>query len=137
MIVFVSYARRDNCPAELRSIEIVAARLGTVYIDDVHGYDAPDRRAAVESALAQADVLVGVATPTYLRTTWTRREFAIAVQRGIPIIALLPGGRLVNRDDYRWPWHGIVGAFIPQPLDGCRVGPSAAITHSVEAIPAM
>jgi hypothetical protein len=127
MIVFVSYARRDNRPAELRAIEMVAARLGTVYIDDVHGYEAADRRAAVESALQQASVLVGVVTPHYLRTPWTCREFAIAVQRNIPIIALLPDGRLVPQDDYEWPWRDIVATFA-----GAAVS-SHALLSSLEA----
>lgn len=104
MIVFVSYARRDNKPSELRAIERAVAHIGTPYIDDVHGYDTPDRRGAVELALENAMVFVGVATPGYLATPWTKREFAVAVRRRIPMLALLCSGHLVDQSDPEWPW---------------------------------
>jgi hypothetical protein len=116
--VFVSYARRDNHPSKLRAIELVARRLGTVYIDDVHGYDAPDRRAAVESALARANMFLGVVSPHYLQTAWTRREFGVAVERDIPILALLPDGQLADQDDERWPWRGVPTAPAPHMSEG-------------------
>lgn len=105
MIVFVSYARRDNDYHALRSIEKTVAVLGVPYVDDVHGREAADRRAKVEDALRTAAVFVGVVTPTYLQTPWTRREFALAAQRRIPIIALLPDGRLAGSAAAEWPWR--------------------------------
>jgi hypothetical protein len=105
MIVFVSYARRDNSPAVLRAIETVVADLGTPYIDDMHGYEAADRHGAVIAALQAASIFVGVVTPNYLHTHWTRREFALAVRRKIPIIALLSDGRLVDSTTPEWPWR--------------------------------
>lgn len=105
MIVFVSYARRDNTPQSLRGVERVVAKLGTPYVDDVHGYDAADRRTAVESALEAAGIFVAVVTPHYLHTSWTRREFVLAVHRQIPILALLPDGRLIDSTGAGWPWQ--------------------------------
>lgn len=105
MTVFVSYARKDNPVDSLRSIEAIVSGLGTVYIDDVHGAEAHDRLAAVETALEHASVLVGVATPHYLHTAWTRREFTHALRRHIPIFALMPDGLLVSQDEAAWPWH--------------------------------
>jgi TIR domain len=104
--VFVSYARRDNPPDALKVIEKALLGFGDVYIDDLHGLLAADRGAAVESALEQASVLIAVVTPYYRDTAWTRREFACALERKIPIIALLPDGRLVHRGDVDWPWNG-------------------------------
>jgi hypothetical protein len=111
MIVFVSYARRDNSPAVLRAIETIVADLGTPYIDDMHGYEAADRRSAVTAALQAASIFVGVATPNYLRTQWTRQEFALAVRRRLPIVALLADGKLVDSTAPEWPWRRGVAIF--------------------------
>jgi hypothetical protein len=111
MTVFVSYARRDNPLEGLKSVEMAVSRLGNVYIDDVHGCEAVDRLTAVETALGEAVVFVGVATPHYLQTIWTRREFACAIERRIPIIALMPDGRLVDQDAVDWPWHDVATGF--------------------------
>lgn len=104
MIVFVSYARRDHDPDALRRIEAAVTSLGVVYVDDVHGHEAADRRAVVLNALHAAAVFVGVVSPHYLRTPWTWREFVYAINRGIPIMALLPDGRLIKRTEVAWPW---------------------------------
>jgi len=105
MIIFVSYARRDNGPHALREIEQVVTSLGIPYVDDVHSHDATDRRAVVERALRVAAVFVGVVSPNYLQTPWTRHEFALAVYQGIPVIAFLPNGRLVDSAAVDWPWR--------------------------------
>ena len=105
MIVFVSYARRDNSPAALRAIETVVADLGTPYIDDMHGCETADRHVAVTEALQAASIFVGVVTPSYLHTHWTREEFALAVRRKLPIIALLSDRRLVDSTSPAWPWR--------------------------------
>jgi TIR domain len=120
--VFVSYARQDNSPAVLRVIETVVADLGTPYIDDVHGYEAADRSSVVTAALEAARVFVGVVTPNYLQTPWTRHEFAFAVRRRLPIMALLADGRLVDSAAPESPWRPGVS-----PLERSTVGQRSAL----------
>jgi len=97
MIVFVSYARRDNDVAALRRIERLLRFVGQPYIDDLHHHDyGIDRHEIVEAALQKAIAFVAVASPHYLQTNWTRKEFGLALGRRIPMFALLPSGTLVG-----------------------------------------
>jgi len=116
MIVFVSYARRDNDHDALQTIEKIVARLGVPYVDDMHGHEAADRRAKVEDALLAVSVFVGVVTPNYLQTPWTRREFALAVHRKVPIIALLPDGRMIDSTAADWPWRREAALVTQAPI---------------------
>jgi len=97
MIVFVSYARRDNDMTALQRTERLLRFLGQPYIDDLHHHThGTDRHEIVEEALRKATAFVAVASPHYLQTYWTRKEFGLALGRGIPISALLPSGTLVG-----------------------------------------
>jgi hypothetical protein len=112
MLVFVSYANRDNDLAALRRIErLVTAEVGRPYIDDLHNHDQVDRQAAVELALSTAESFVAVASPHYLRTTWTRMEFASALRRGIPVRALMADGSLVEQSAHQWPFRAQADEF--------------------------
>jgi len=97
MIVFVSYARRDNDLDGLTEIAGQVAHLGCPYIDDARHHDEDaDRTAVVEEALRTAAAFVAVRTPHYLRTPWTRWEYLTAQRSGIPMYELVPGQRLVR-----------------------------------------
>lgn len=97
MIVFVSYARADNDLVALNEIAALVSPKGDPYIDDIHHHaHIGDRTAIVDNALTSAGAFVAVFSPNYLRTPWTCREFDLARQQGIPMFALLPGGRIME-----------------------------------------
>ncbi len=101
--IFVSYARRDNDLHALRTIEQTVAQFGEPYIDDLHHERfGTDRHEIVETALSNATIFVAIVTPHYLSTPWTRKEFAVAIARGLPIRTLLPA-------------HHPHGATMPRP----------------------
>ena len=93
---FVSYARGDLDVRMLRDIARQMSIFGTPYVDDLQDHRGTDRMVTVLAALWAADTFVAVVTPHYGLTDWTRDEFVVARHRGIPVIARLPGGRLLR-----------------------------------------
>lgn len=106
MKVFVSYARQDNGCDTLRRIQQQVVTLGNPYIDDLQDHRGRDRLVMVEQALESAHIFVAVVSPSYLKTAWTRREFEIALNRDITMVALLADGALISRSSAAWPYGG-------------------------------
>ncbi|MFI2473452.1 toll/interleukin-1 receptor domain-containing protein [Nocardia xishanensis] len=96
MIVFVSYARRDNQDSDLLRIRAQVSNLGLPYVDDLHDHSERPRSHTVVNALLAADTFVAVLSPNYLQTPWTRGEFAVAVQRKMQLLFLTPPGNLID-----------------------------------------
>lgn len=125
MRVFVSYARADNSIEDLRAFAVLVRHLGKPYVDDLEPTNGVARRVAVEKALRAASTFVAVSSPHYLGTPWTQWEFGQAHRRGIPILALLPNGSLVDSSSAEWPWpewqelasgyDGRMPSYVPVP----------------------
>ncbi|MDA3645963.1 TIR domain-containing protein [Saccharopolyspora indica] len=82
--VFVSYSRRDFHFAEAA---VAALRAGGLdpWLDAHRLVPGEDWAAALDEALADADALLLLASPAALASEHVRREWASAVERGIPI----------------------------------------------------
>ncbi|NUP49889.1 MAG: toll/interleukin-1 receptor domain-containing protein [Catenulispora sp.] len=102
MKIFVSYSRRDNSPEKLLEIKRLTSKLGEPYIDDLHDHLDGHRGETVEKALHEADSFVVVVTSNYLRTAWTRKEFELALKRGVPMLALKEDGTFIERSTEEW-----------------------------------
>ncbi|WP_407637350.1 TIR domain-containing protein [Catelliglobosispora koreensis] len=132
-MIFISYARKDQTVESLRRVDAQLAQLGTTYIDDLHGYSAPDRLAAVRDALAAATVFVGIHSPSYLATPWTRVEMSAALLRGIPVFALLDRWRLATDQSPEWPWQAQISDLSQSPARWPSDDSPAYPHHSVPA----
>ncbi|MEJ2855754.1 MULTISPECIES: hypothetical protein [unclassified Saccharothrix] len=120
MKVFVSYLRRENSRSSLRRVARVVEGLGRPYVDDLVDHSGGDRYRAVTEAVRSADVFVGVATPGYPSTPWTRWEFGVALVRGVPRFAVLPDLTLVAAGSPEWPWSSDVEAGLAAGADPDR-----------------
>ncbi|MFK0243534.1 toll/interleukin-1 receptor domain-containing protein [Amycolatopsis azurea] len=116
MSMFVSYSRADNSLEKLASLRARLAGNAEVYVDDLDWAAAgPDRTETVYHALARASVFVAVVSATYRKTAWTAWEFDVATSRGIPKLAYLPDGRLVDERSDEWPFASQAGSERVQP----------------------
>ena len=129
MNVFVSYARIDNDLNRLAVIRGLVQKLGRAYIDDLDSSSVPDRFSAVRNALVNAAAFVGVHSPNYLTTMWTRLELSQALQRRIPVFALLQDGQIVDQRSPKWPWRAESAALAENPV-GWPAEAAASYTRS-------
>ncbi|MFI9451028.1 TIR domain-containing protein [Amycolatopsis sp. NPDC052450] len=124
MNVFVSYSRADNSLEQLEALRARLAGDADVYVDDLDwAASGGDRADAVQRELARASVFVAVVSVTYGKTPWTAWEFDVALMRGIPKLAYLPDGRLVDERSDEWP-------FVPSALsENVLSVPTADTSH--------
>ncbi|RSM71066.1 hypothetical protein DL991_35790 [Amycolatopsis sp. WAC 01375] len=124
MSVFVSYSRADNSLEQLEALRARLAGDADVYVDDLDwAASGGDRADAVHRELARASVFVAVVSVTYGKTPWTAWEFDVALMRGIPKLAYLPDGRLVDERSDEWP-------FVPSALSESVLSvPTADTSH--------
>ncbi|QXV60097.1 toll/interleukin-1 receptor domain-containing protein [Amycolatopsis sp. TNS106] len=105
MRMFVSYSRADNSLERLVALRARLAGSADVYVDDLDwaasGFDRED---AVHRELVRASIFVAVVSITYRKTPWTAWEFDVALKRGIPKLAYLSDGRLVDEHSDEWPF---------------------------------
>ena len=128
MIAFVSDARRDDDVTTLRGIERLLRFLGQPYIHDLHHHTCgTERHEIVEAALREAVACVAIASPHYLQTNLTRKEFGLALGRGLPMPALSPSATWVSLrpgGSSRYP-VACPGQAAPLSVTGQRPGQSA------------
>ncbi|NJL41055.1 MAG: hypothetical protein HC899_33230 [Leptolyngbyaceae cyanobacterium SM1_4_3] len=79
---------------DLQYFEYAFSKLGDPYIDILHNKD-PNPQEHVMRVLKQAEIFCAVITPKYFESSWVQLELNIAIQRHIPIIALVLG-RMAN-----------------------------------------
>ena len=90
MRIFVSYTLRD----EFLSIEVLQyfeaafSKLGVPYIDILHNKSS-DPQEHVIRVLRQSEVFCALITPKYFESDWVQLELNIAIQKHIPIIAII------------------------------------------------
>lgn len=97
MRIFVSYTLKDAFLSieDLQYLEAFFSTLGDPYIDILHN-KSPDPQEYVMRVLRQSEVFYALITPKYFESSWVQLELGIAVQRHIPIIALVLNRRANN-----------------------------------------
>jgi len=90
MKIFISYTLRDAFLSieYLQYFENVFSKLGDPYIDILHNKD-PYPQEHVMRVLKQSEVFYALITPRYFESSWVQLELNIAIQRHIPIIAVV------------------------------------------------
>jgi hypothetical protein len=89
MIIFVSYTLRDGMiePAFLSRGAEVMSEVGQPFVDLLHN-DSPDPQGLVLRRLAEASCFCALWTRGFCGSIWTRLEWRLALERGIPVVVL-------------------------------------------------
>lgn len=115
--IFISYARTDRRFAETIVLALEANGLRTWWDADLLPGQAWD--AQIRETLQSVKVVLGVLSPTALRSDWVMRELSYAQSNGITIVPVLVGG--AQPQDLPSPFN-LIQALI---LDDTRLDQSA------------